>query len=335
MSTIGYRLARLSLLALAATWPMAIAAQPGPDLKPVRIVILVPEKATLYVDGNKTTATGTRRSFESPPVPVGKKYFYQVKAAWTGPDGKEIVREQHFTVRAGETNELDLTRKELPKPETTKQTAKLTLDLPATVDVEAGAKKAINVRIKRENFKGDVKISFAGAPPGGKMSDLTIPADKEEGKAELDLPKDAKTGPVDVTVKADAGVVKTQGKIKLSVKAAPPPPTASKMVIAAPGAPVDVEAGGKKVFEIKISGDNLKNPVKLAFRGLPAGITITGVSVSNDNKLARVEVSAAKDAKPGQTEVSVTATGDTEKDRAETKFKIDVKPGPKDKAKDK
>jgi uncharacterized membrane protein len=96
--------------------------------------------------------------------------------------------------------------------------AKLILDVPASVAVEAGAKKPLAIKISREHFKGPVKVSFSGQPADVKLHDLTIPEDKSEASVEVAPPPDAKAGSSDVTVKAEGGGAKAESKIKLDVK---------------------------------------------------------------------------------------------------------------------
>lgn len=305
------------LLALAATWLLLCLIQADTESKPVKMVIIVPERATLYIDDKATKATGTRRTFESPPVAVGAKtnYYYQVRAVWTGPDGKEVVRKEKFYVKPGQVNELDLTKKETPK-----EIAKLSLDVPGIVDIDVGGKKPIAVKIKREHFKGPVKIAFSGVPKGVTIGDITIPGDKSEGSAALEVAKDSKGGAVDVTVKAEGSEAKTEAKIKLSIKAAPAP--VAKLSVEGPGT-VNIEPGAKKSVTIKVKRDNFKGPVKVAFAGQPEAIKIPELTIPEDKTEGAVDAVAPKGAKPGTSTVKVLASSD--KLKAETEFKLTVK----------
>jgi len=319
MSTLGYRLARLRLLALATTWILTCPVLADTGDKPVKLVVIVPADAIVTIDGTKTTSTGTRRTFESPPVAVGKKYAYLIKASWIGPDGDEVVHEKRFPVKPGETNELDLTQGETTKA------AKLTLTAPPTLAIDAGTKKTIDLKIKRENCKGDIKITFSGVPKGGKISGITIVADKSEGQAELELPKTAKAGPADLTVKAAGGGARTEAKIKLSIKAAETAPPLAKLSVEGPGA-VEIDAGGKKAITIKIKREHFKEPVKVTFGGAPAGIKIPDLTIAEDKTEGSVEVAAPKDAKAGTSTIKATAVSD--KLKAEAEFKLTVKAVP-------
>ena len=100
-------------------------------------------------------------------------------------------------------------------------TAGLKLKALQLVDVETGDRKTFPLKVSRDNFKGDVKVSFTGA----LIEPVIIPADKSEARAEVNVEKDAKAGPTEVVARAEGGGAKAETKIKLSVK--PPAVSAS------------------------------------------------------------------------------------------------------------
>jgi len=332
MSTLGYRLARLSLLALATTWILTCPVLADTGDKPVKLVVIVPEDAIVTIDGTKTTSTGTKRTFESPPVEVGKKYFYMIKAVWTGADGKEVVHEKRFPVKPGETNEIDLTKVETTKTAPPVPKAKLTVGKLKPVEIEAGAMKKITIEIARENFKGSVTVTFGEGPSPLKIPGLDKPlalSEKErKGTVEVKVPGGYKTGPhtIKVTAVADKLKLKAETELELTVKAAPPAPMA-KLTLETP-ATVDVEAGAKMTFEVKVKREDFKDPVTVTFEGLPAGVKIAKTTIPAAASMAMVEVAAAKDAKVGPADVVAKAEGGSAK--AEAKFKLNVKAAPKD-----
>jgi len=77
------------------------------DRSRAAITVHVPQGATLWFDGTKTTQTGGLRSFISPPLQAGQNYAYNVRARWTE-NGK--VREENRTVKvhAGDRLEVNL-----------------------------------------------------------------------------------------------------------------------------------------------------------------------------------------------------------------------------------
>jgi uncharacterized protein (TIGR03000 family) len=66
------------------------------------VSVNVPVGAQLWFEGTLTTATGTTRRFESPPLVPGKEYRYEVRAQWTE-QGRKVSQTQHVDVYAGAT----------------------------------------------------------------------------------------------------------------------------------------------------------------------------------------------------------------------------------------
>jgi len=60
----------------------------------------LPATATLIVDGQVTTATGSERSFFTPELIPGQKYYYDVRAEVTVA-GQTITEEKRVIVSAG------------------------------------------------------------------------------------------------------------------------------------------------------------------------------------------------------------------------------------------
>jgi uncharacterized protein (TIGR03000 family) len=73
---------------------------------PAMLVVLLPADATLQIDDAPTTSTGEFRRFRSPPLAVGKKYSYTLKASWKEGD-MEVVREREVSVLAGREAVVD------------------------------------------------------------------------------------------------------------------------------------------------------------------------------------------------------------------------------------
>jgi uncharacterized protein (TIGR03000 family) len=96
--------------------------QKASDDKEAYLVVTVPEGARLLVDGYETKTKGEVRRFETPPLMMGKKYAYKLKATWTDEAGKEVVRERKVTVKAGEETSVDLRKEEPAKDEKTGET---------------------------------------------------------------------------------------------------------------------------------------------------------------------------------------------------------------------
>ena len=85
------------------TVPVAPMAKPvGSDGAPMgaNLKFTVPAGAKLYVDGRLAPGTGTERSFYTPPLAAGQKFFYEVKAE-LAIAGTTIVEEKKVVVEAG------------------------------------------------------------------------------------------------------------------------------------------------------------------------------------------------------------------------------------------
>jgi uncharacterized protein (TIGR03000 family) len=60
----------------------------------------LPAEANLYVDGRLTLLSGSERSFTTPPLDPGQRFFYDVRAEVVI-DGKPVVEEKRVIVEAG------------------------------------------------------------------------------------------------------------------------------------------------------------------------------------------------------------------------------------------
>src|SRR5216683_3877500 len=93
--------ATVVLLALAATGR-------GQDYEKAILRVHVPvEDAKLEIQGQLSKKSGAVRLFESPLLPPGKAFIYDLKATWTE-NGKTVTREKTARVMAGQTTEIDL-----------------------------------------------------------------------------------------------------------------------------------------------------------------------------------------------------------------------------------
>jgi uncharacterized protein (TIGR03000 family) len=77
MRALYHAVTSLVVLALFANPP----AQANPSEAPVVVVTTVPTDAAVWFDGVKTTQTGAQRRFESPPIPAGRIFTYQIRVA--------------------------------------------------------------------------------------------------------------------------------------------------------------------------------------------------------------------------------------------------------------
>ncbi len=86
-----------------ATTPPADTFKPMPEpMKPMgaSIKFKVPADTKIYVDGRLTALTGPERTFTTPPLVAGQKFYYVVKAELMV-DGKAVVEEKRVIVESG------------------------------------------------------------------------------------------------------------------------------------------------------------------------------------------------------------------------------------------
>jgi uncharacterized protein (TIGR03000 family) len=81
--------------------PSTVPAASEPTGTAVRINVRVPADAEVWVEGTKTTQTGARRTFVSPPLDPDETYTYSVRARWRGADG-EVDRTRKAQVNGGD-----------------------------------------------------------------------------------------------------------------------------------------------------------------------------------------------------------------------------------------
>jgi uncharacterized protein (TIGR03000 family) len=62
--------------------------------------VQVPANAQVWIEGVKTTQTGTSRQFQSPPLTPGTNYSYEVRAHWMA-NGQPVDRTRNVSVHAG------------------------------------------------------------------------------------------------------------------------------------------------------------------------------------------------------------------------------------------
>jgi uncharacterized protein (TIGR03000 family) len=84
--------------------PAAASAQE--DRKTITVEVYLPETARLFIEGQETNSKGTKRRFESPPMPPGK-YTYTIKAIIADRDGPRTVT-RRLDVRPGDFESIDL-----------------------------------------------------------------------------------------------------------------------------------------------------------------------------------------------------------------------------------
>jgi uncharacterized protein (TIGR03000 family) len=80
----------------------------------VTLEVRLPADAVLEIEGVRMRPTGEVRRLVSPPLEVGKRYTYTLKATWReGP--KEVARQRTVFVVAGQEVVVDFRKEEPPQ----------------------------------------------------------------------------------------------------------------------------------------------------------------------------------------------------------------------------
>jgi uncharacterized protein (TIGR03000 family) len=82
--------------------PATVTAQPVPAQidNTSHISVSAPANAEIWIDGTKTTSTGSVRNYQSPALEPGTRYAYEVEARWNE-NGQEMKQTQRVAVTAG------------------------------------------------------------------------------------------------------------------------------------------------------------------------------------------------------------------------------------------
>src|SRR5262245_25032055 len=110
-AVLGFVAAKAALTPAEAQTPPAVAANqlatlvPAQDAKEEAILfeVSLPANAQLTIDDKKTEETGETRVFQTPPLKVGGRYNYTLKAT---AGGKTVTRQLHLS--HGAANSIDL-----------------------------------------------------------------------------------------------------------------------------------------------------------------------------------------------------------------------------------
>jgi uncharacterized protein (TIGR03000 family) len=85
-------------------------APPAEQAAIATFAVRVPSQAEIWFEGNKTSQTGDLRTFVSPSVPPGRSFSYDVRARWTGPDGRVVDQTRSVQFQAGQRLTVDFLR---------------------------------------------------------------------------------------------------------------------------------------------------------------------------------------------------------------------------------
>lgn len=94
-----------------------LAQEPAAKAEPAVLVVRVPAKAKVLVDGAPTQQTGEVRRFASPPLEPGPSYTYTVAAVLEPNNYTKITRTRKVSVKPGQETEVDLREADPQQPD--------------------------------------------------------------------------------------------------------------------------------------------------------------------------------------------------------------------------
>lgn len=101
-------------IATASVKSLTTAGATG-DAISATMVVRLPENAELFCDGVKMSLKGGERNFQSPPLPPGRTYPYEIQIRWIGSDGKPVEVSRHVQVQSGQMTTVDFFATSNPK----------------------------------------------------------------------------------------------------------------------------------------------------------------------------------------------------------------------------
>jgi Bacterial pre-peptidase C-terminal domain len=186
----------------------------------------------------------------------------------------------------------------------------------ATVPRGGTGKVAVTLR-RLGDFKGDVSVEAAGLPSGATAKGLTLEKEKESGSLEFEGAADCPLGLTEIKV---SGVAKIDGR-EVRRRAALPPerfqgsgpafddssPSGPFLAVVEPpqfalesaASTVYLVRGGTSEFGVRVTRrPDFRQPLTLAAENLPPGVSIEGIELIDEGRMARVTLRAAAEAVP-------------------------------------
>ncbi|HYT93608.1 MAG TPA: TIGR03000 domain-containing protein [Gemmataceae bacterium] len=95
--------------------PSAVPEDAPPADNAAHLRLTVPENAEVWVDGMRTTQSGSVREFASPPLTPGKSFTYLISVRYRAADGQTVNDTRPIHVRANDWFSIDFTRPAPPE----------------------------------------------------------------------------------------------------------------------------------------------------------------------------------------------------------------------------
>jgi hypothetical protein len=182
---------------------------------------------------------------------------------------------------------------------------------PARVEVRPGETVRVPFTLKG-GVEEEVTVRLTGLPRGAVAEDVRVPAGQSEGTATVRAASDVEGAGTEceITLAATGAVASGQARVRFQVLKLPPE---LKLEVVRPGKPGDplvvLQGRTRSDLGAKVMRKNFDGPVKVSFKGLPAGVRLDDVTIPADSASADLRIVVDDGAKPGNVEVQAEAIG--------------------------
>jgi len=73
-------------------------------------IVIPADKAEVWIQGEKSEQDRSSQDYVSPPLTMGKRYYYEVRARWTDANGKTVEGTREIPIYAGQPMTVDFGR---------------------------------------------------------------------------------------------------------------------------------------------------------------------------------------------------------------------------------
>ncbi len=168
------------------------------------------------------------------------------------------------------------------------------------VQVYPGGENRCPVKIARQRCRGEVIVRLSGLPKGVRATQLKLDAEATEGdivvSADESVPCGSTVVAVDASGESEHGPFAIPSETRVSVLELQQPPKLLRMSVSPQ---VELIRGSSNRFQVRIARDNFSAPVSLDAQGLPAGVTVTPLVISDAETIAELVVTSDSEASVG------------------------------------
>jgi len=157
------------------------------------------------------------------------------------------------------------------------------------VQVYPGGENRCPVKIARQRCQGDVVVQLSGLPRGVTATQLKLDAESTEGdivvSADKSMPPGSTVVAVNASGESEDGAFAIPSETRVSVLELQQPPKRLRMSVSPQ---VELLRGSSNRFQVRIARDGFSAPVSLDAQGLPAGVTVTPLVMSDAETIAEL-----------------------------------------------